>query len=94
MFLVYPGKHGPLDSLRWELLFAGIQDYQCLRTLEKKLAESRGSGNSAERIESFRKRMAAAVTLATTDEDPFINSRESRIQKARRQVNQLLKELS
>jgi hypothetical protein len=94
MFLVYPGKHGPMDSLRWQLLFAGIQDYQCLRTLEKMLAERASSGNSTELIESFRKRLAAAVTLATTDEDPFINSRESQIQKARRQINQLLKELS
>jgi hypothetical protein len=83
-----------MDSLRWQLLFAGIQDYQCLRTLEKMLAERASSGNSTELIESFRKRLAAAVTLATTDEDPFINSRESQIQKARRQINQLLKELS
>ena len=35
MFLVYPGKHGPMDSLRWQLLFAGIQDYQCLKWWRK-----------------------------------------------------------
>lgn len=30
MFFVYPGKNGPLDSMRWELLRQGIQDYEAL----------------------------------------------------------------
>jgi hypothetical protein len=94
MFLIYPGKHGPMDSLRWQLLFAGIQDYQCLRILEKKLADRDKSKSSAELVQSSRMRLAAAVKLATTDEDPFISTRESHIQQARRQINQLLRELS
>jgi hypothetical protein len=94
MFLVYPGKHGPMESLRWQLLFAGIQDYQCLKMLERKLADRARSGTSAELVQSARLRLAEAVKLATTDEDPFISSRQSHIQQARRQVNQLLRELS
>ncbi len=27
VFLVYPGEHGPVSSLRWEQLREGIQDY-------------------------------------------------------------------
>ena len=37
-FLVYPGKNGdPLDSLRHEAFFAGLQDMRACRTLEKKI---------------------------------------------------------
>ncbi len=94
MFLVYPGKAAPMDSLRWQLLFAGIQDYQCLKIVEKRLAERAGSANPSELVQNFRTRLAAAVTLATTDEDPFVGSRESNLRKARRQINRILKELS
>ena len=37
-YLVYPGKYGdPLDSLRHESFFAGLQDLRACRTLEKKI---------------------------------------------------------
>ena len=37
-FLVYPGKTGdPLDSIRHEVFFAGLQDLRACRTLEKKI---------------------------------------------------------
>ena len=37
-FLVYPGKYGdPLDSIRHESFFAGLQDLRACRTLEKKI---------------------------------------------------------
>lgn len=32
-FVVYPGKDGPVDSLRWELFALGLQDYALLETL-------------------------------------------------------------
>ena len=34
---VYPKKGGLLDSLRWEQMRNGIQDYECLRLLEEKI---------------------------------------------------------
>jgi hypothetical protein len=34
---VYPKKEGLLNSLRWEQMRNGIQDYECLRLLEDKL---------------------------------------------------------
>ena len=37
-YLVYPGKYGdPLDSIRHESFFAGLQDLRACRTLEKKI---------------------------------------------------------
>ena len=35
---VYPAKSGLLNSLRWEQMRGGIQDYECLRLLEDKIA--------------------------------------------------------
>ncbi len=32
-FVVYPGRDGPIDSLRWEVFAEGLQDYQLLQTL-------------------------------------------------------------
>jgi len=34
-FVVYPGADGPLDSLRWEVLREGIEDYEMLRLLDE-----------------------------------------------------------
>jgi hypothetical protein len=33
-FLVYPGKDGPVDSIRWEIFAESLQDYALLQTLE------------------------------------------------------------
>ncbi|PIU60429.1 MAG: hypothetical protein COS85_24560 [Armatimonadetes bacterium CG07_land_8_20_14_0_80_59_28] len=35
-FVVYPGKNGPLNSLRWEMFREGIEDYECLLLLSQK----------------------------------------------------------
>ena len=32
-FLVYPGPDGPVDSMRWEVLGASLQDYALLQSL-------------------------------------------------------------
>ena len=31
--VVYPGPHGPRDSIRWEMQREGLQDYELLRLL-------------------------------------------------------------
>ena len=36
-FIVYPGEDGPLDSLRHEVFYEGVQDYKALKALEAKL---------------------------------------------------------
>jgi hypothetical protein len=90
-FLVYPGRNGPLDSIRWELLFAGIQDVECLKLAQQSLAERERSGASATLLRDCRNRLAAAVALATRDEDALITHRESNMGRARRALNQVLK---
>lgn len=32
-FLVYPGKEGPIDSIRWEIFAESLQDYALLQTI-------------------------------------------------------------
>jgi hypothetical protein len=32
-FVVYPGKDGPVDSMRWEIFGESLQDYRLLQTL-------------------------------------------------------------
>ena len=31
-FMIYPGKDGPLDSIRWEVFAESLQDYAVLQT--------------------------------------------------------------
>ncbi|GAA3611506.1 DUF6067 family protein [Flavivirga amylovorans] len=35
-YYVYPGKDGPISSIRWELLKEGIEDYELYKIMEKK----------------------------------------------------------
>lgn len=35
-FIVYPGENGPLDSIRWEMMREGIQDYEEFHLLTEK----------------------------------------------------------
>jgi len=34
--IIYPGADGPLDSIRWEMLREGLQDYEALRLLAER----------------------------------------------------------
>jgi hypothetical protein len=43
--IMYPGRNGPVGSLRWSAMRDGLQDYELLRVLESRLAslkQSRG----------------------------------------------------
>ena len=64
-FLVYPGKEGPIDSTRWELLRQGIQDYEALTMLKLKIAELRKDPGHADQARSLERRMMRAVSDAT-----------------------------
>ncbi len=45
--LLYPGKDGPVDSIRWELLRDGIEDYDYLTILADCLRKARQKGAPA-----------------------------------------------
>ncbi len=55
-YYVYPGKDGPVSSIRWELLKEGIEDYELFRLVKEK-------GNVSD------KELQKAIELATRNED-------------------------
>ncbi len=68
---VYPKKNGLLNSLRWEQMRNGLQDYECLWLLEKKIAEIRAtlSPRAAEMIEPTRRGVEIASQVIRTCSD-------------------------
>ncbi|OBZ17591.1 DUF4091 domain-containing protein [Bacillus sp. FJAT-26390] len=40
-YLVYPGKEGPIESIRLEVLYEGIQDLRALELLEQKIGKQK-----------------------------------------------------
>jgi hypothetical protein len=62
---VYPKRDGLLNSLRWEQMRNGIQDYECLWLLENKLSQLRGqlSPRAAALIEPSRRGVEIATRV-------------------------------
>ncbi len=88
-FLVYPGKDGPIDSTRWELLRQGIEDYEALEMLKQKIAGLRKTPEHADTAENLERRMMRAVHSAT-----YLNTCQGIPSPglSRREVNALLTE--
>ncbi|MET7476985.1 glycoside hydrolase domain-containing protein [Streptomyces sp. NPDC005648] len=57
-YLVYPGKNGPMSSVRWEQLKEGIEDFELIDQLRKKSGGTRDSDA-----------LTQALTTATRDLD-------------------------
>lgn len=68
---VYPTRDGLLDSLRWEQMRAGLQDYECLWLLEDKIRQLRAtlSPRVAELIEPTRRGVEIASQVVRTYTD-------------------------
>jgi hypothetical protein len=68
---VYPKRDGLLNSLRWEQMRNGLQDYECLWLLEDKIAEMRAklSPRVAELIEPRRRGVEIASQVVRTYSD-------------------------
>ncbi|GAA2333186.1 DUF4091 domain-containing protein [Streptomyces violaceusniger] len=49
-YLVYPGKDGPMSSIRWEQLKEGVEDYELIAQLRKKEAGDADSDALAEAL--------------------------------------------
>lgn len=63
-FLVYPGKSGPVDSTRWEMLRQGIEDYEALEMLKARIVELRQNPEHATEAANLEKRMKSAISGA------------------------------
>jgi hypothetical protein len=53
-WIVYPGKDGPLDSIRWEAMRDGIADYELLSMLAERNAE-KARGLAAKHVLDFNR---------------------------------------
>ncbi|GAA4954532.1 DUF4091 domain-containing protein [Algibacter agarivorans] len=66
-YQIYPGKEGPMSSIRWELLKEGIEDYELFRIVKE-------TGNVSE--ETLQK----AIELATRNQDGRFKRAEDMVQ--------------
>ena len=68
---VYPKKGGLLDSLRWEQMRNGIQDYEYLWLLEDKVRQMRSgmSGRVSALVEPSRRSLEIAASVVRTTAD-------------------------
>jgi hypothetical protein len=68
---VYPKRDGLLNSLRWEQMRSGLQDYECLWLLEDKIAQIRArlSPRVAELIEPRRRSVEIVSQVVRTYTD-------------------------
>ncbi|MCW5977636.1 MAG: DUF4091 domain-containing protein [Bryobacteraceae bacterium] len=96
MFFVYPGKDGPVDSIRWEMLREGIEDCECLWMAREGIRKLRAQGKHAEAVKRAEASLAKAVDLATQQFDRTKIPRDpipARMDEARRLVNDVLRVL-
>jgi len=68
---VYPKKDGLLNSLRWEQMRNGLQDYECLWLLENKISQIRStlSPRIADLIQPSRRPLEIATRVVKSYDD-------------------------
>ncbi|MCL4850773.1 MAG: DUF4091 domain-containing protein [Bryobacteraceae bacterium] len=96
MFFVYPGEQGPVDSIRWEMLREGIEDYECLWLARTGLDKLRGAGPEAGFVAKAERDLARAMELATLQFDRTKIPKDpvpARMEEARKLVNGILREV-
>ena len=75
--LVYPGPDGPIDSIRWEIMRDGFEDYEYLAMLSSLIAEAEEAGVAADALAGARAALAktdlvAASAISYTNEPAVI----------------------
>ncbi|MEM2885811.1 MAG: DUF4091 domain-containing protein, partial [Thermoproteota archaeon] len=65
-FIIYPGKSGPLSSIRFETLRLGVQDFELLKMLEK---------IDPEKARSLAERVVGSITEHVRDSKMFEEAR-------------------
>lgn len=97
MWFVYPGPDGPVDSIQWEMLRKGIEDYECLWLARQGLEKARAREGLTDLVERGEKALTRAIDLATQQFDRTPAPRDpipARMDEARRLVNDVLLELA
>lgn len=72
--LLYPGKDGPVDSLRWELTRDGIEDYDYLELARRAATRLRAAGKAAQaaKLEALCRADAVTADWKVYTEDPQV----------------------
>ncbi len=79
-FLVYPDKDGPINSIRWEIIRDGIEDYDYLNIFSQLIKELRETGNNpsllqqAESVYNFQGFCPDLINFSR-DPKPLLNKR-------------------
>jgi hypothetical protein len=60
LFIVYPGKEGPYDSPRWEILRDGFEDHELLSLLQQAIGAARAGGRT-EQADTAQKTLDEAI---------------------------------
>ena len=74
-FLVYPGPDGPVDSIRWEIIRDGIEDYDYLRILTDRINKIQAAGVNQALLEKARQVLnlkALVPDLVAFSRDPKV----------------------
>jgi hypothetical protein len=79
--LVYPGADGPVDSIRWEIIRDGIEDYDYLRILADRVKKLEASGGNAALVARAKqalnlKEIVPDLTSFPRDSKPLLNKRD------------------
>ena len=89
-YIVYPGKNGPLPSIRLECLTDGIEDYEYLHILKTVLEKAKNA--SAEDIEAAKKLLSVPPELVVYTY--HYNKDPNALLSFRRQVAEMILKLS
>lgn len=90
-FLLYPGPDGPINSIRWEIIRDGIEDYDYLAILQARLHEARRRGADP----ALLRRAEAALDLAEIAPNLVGFSRDPRvIERKRAEIAEAIEALS
>ena len=62
-YLAYPGKDGPISSIRLEAVRDGAEDYEYLRILQERIAKSKATGKNVSAAEILLKQAATQAPI-------------------------------
>ncbi len=89
-WLVYPTKNGVLNSLRWEEMRNGFQDYECFRMLEDKIKTLKDSLGSRFSWISPKQRSQEIASMVVTTMTEHVNNTRTFYDAKRKIIRELL----
>jgi len=79
--VVYPGEDGLCNSIRWEMVRKGMEDYEYLKILEERIADSKPNRPAAKAgqklLDSIRDKTVQSHSQYVTDDQAFLKTREA-----------------